>query len=139
MHVDALERLAGLARGQHRGAQHHGRGEVEVGRLRDDHRVLAAELQEGGDESARRRLGDEAPGADAAGEAHDVDLAHQRGGREGVIEEISGDDEHIHVRGKGEVHHAREGRLQLLALLAASRPQKPEGGSQVHVRGMQNP
>ena len=60
VHVDTLERLAGLAGGEAGRAQRDVRGALEVGGGGDDHRVVAAELEERRDEVPRGVLGDHA-------------------------------------------------------------------------------
>ena len=106
LHVDALERLAGLPGRQHRRAQHDVGCQLEVGGLRHDHRVLAAELEERRDEMLRGRAPDGATRLDAAREADDVHEADQRGARPAVTH-----DDIAHGRKLGHCRDARPQRL----------------------------
>ena len=92
--VHALERLAGLPCREHGRAQHDVRGELEVGRLGDDHRVLATELEERRNEMFGGGPRDEPSGLDAAGEANDIDEAEERRARAAVA--------------RNEIEHRRE-------------------------------
>ncbi len=75
--IEALDRLAGLAGGDDAGAQRQMRRRDRIGAGEHDHRVLATELEIGGDEGTRGGLGHLAPGRDRSGEADIIDRFDQ--------------------------------------------------------------